>query len=178
MINDISSIEQMYEKFISPLRSKTKLQYALILGDVNGLNSIFMAKNGFHVTSIDSSEAIMQKLSKCAFEEGVEVLTLVYKDINLFDFGKNHWDIIISNHMVHVSLCYISISMRPFGFYIFEADDTNRFTEKDRSTKEQLQVEIELNSSLEIVHLCEKVIEEKAFVVQGILRKKELKSFY
>ena len=67
----------------------------LCLAEGEGRNSVFLAKNGFKVTAVDSSSVAMEKTSALAKQHGVYVDTVV-ADLSEFTLSPNHYDAIIS----------------------------------------------------------------------------------
>ncbi len=67
----------------------------LCAGDGEGRNGIWLAKQGFEVTSLDYSPIGLQKARKLAKEYQVEV-NFVMADILDIDLGLEHYDAIIS----------------------------------------------------------------------------------
>ena len=71
----------------------------LDLGAGDGRNSIFLAKNGFQVTSIDISNTAIEKLNDYSKEERLPLVTSV-QDIAKFPFSSNY-DVIIAVFVLH-----------------------------------------------------------------------------
>ncbi|MCW8854365.1 MAG: class I SAM-dependent methyltransferase [Gammaproteobacteria bacterium] len=67
----------------------------LCLADGEGRNSVYLAEQGFEVTSVDSSAPGMQKADQLASERGVEINTVV-SDLSNFDIKAESWDAVIS----------------------------------------------------------------------------------
>ncbi len=67
----------------------------LCLAEGEGRNSVFLAKEGFTVTGVDSSHVAMTKTNALANKHGVEVETVV-ADLANFDFGEKKYDGIVS----------------------------------------------------------------------------------
>lgn len=67
----------------------------LCLAEGEGRNSVYLAKQGYDVTAVDSSAVAMEKTRALAGESGVSVQTVV-ADLGSFDFGLNTYDAIIS----------------------------------------------------------------------------------
>jgi 2-polyprenyl-3-methyl-5-hydroxy-6-metoxy-1,4-benzoquinol methylase len=68
---------------------------ALSLGEGQGRNAIYLAKNGFSVAAVDSSEVAMQQALKLAKEEQVHIQ---YTQTNLTNYHIKtaYWQLIIS----------------------------------------------------------------------------------
>ena len=67
----------------------------LSLAEGEGRNAIFLAKQGYSVTAVDSSLVGIKKGKKLAKKNGVEV-EFVHADLTEYDLGENRWDGIIS----------------------------------------------------------------------------------
>ncbi|MBQ4847725.1 class I SAM-dependent methyltransferase [Pseudoalteromonas sp. MMG005] len=67
----------------------------LSLGEGEGRNAVFLAKQGYSVTAVDSSLVGLNKGKKLAKEQGAEV-EFIHADLNEYDLGQAHWDGIIS----------------------------------------------------------------------------------
>lgn len=67
----------------------------LSLAEGEGRNAVFLAKHGFRVTAVDSSRVGLEKARQLAFQEGVQIETVV-ADLADFDLGLGRWDAIVS----------------------------------------------------------------------------------
>ncbi len=67
----------------------------LCIGDGEGRNGVFLATQGYQVTSVDSSKVGLAKARDLAAEKGVTLKTVV-ADLNDFDIGENQWDGVVS----------------------------------------------------------------------------------
>lgn len=67
----------------------------LCIGDGEGRNGVFLATQGYQVTSVDSSKVGLAKAQELAAEKGVTLKTVV-ADLNDFDIGENQWDGVVS----------------------------------------------------------------------------------
>jgi len=67
----------------------------LSLAEGEGRNAVFLAKQGYSVSAVDSSLAGIDKGKKLARSNGVEV-EFIHADLVEYDFGENQWDGIIS----------------------------------------------------------------------------------
>ena len=67
----------------------------LCLADGEGRNSVYLAEQGFEVTSVDSSAPGMQKADRLASERGVKINTVV-SDLADFEIKAESWDAVIS----------------------------------------------------------------------------------
>ena len=67
----------------------------LCLAEGEGRNAVFLAKNGYMVTAVDSSIVGLNKAKKLADENGVTV-NCIHADLANYDLGENKWDAIVS----------------------------------------------------------------------------------
>jgi len=67
----------------------------LSIGEGEGRNALFLARNGHSVTAVDQSVNGLLKAQKLAEKSGYEVKTIA-ADLELFDFGQDEYDGIIS----------------------------------------------------------------------------------
>ncbi len=67
----------------------------LFLAEGEGRNAVFLSKQGYEVSAMDSSSVAMKKARKLAAENTVSITTHV-ADLNDFDLGKEQWDGIVS----------------------------------------------------------------------------------
>jgi len=67
----------------------------LSLAEGEGRNAVFLAKQGYSVTAVDSSKVGLSKAKKLAEENGVQI-ELIHADLAEFDIGENKWDGIVS----------------------------------------------------------------------------------
>ena len=67
----------------------------LCLGDGEGRNGVYLAKQGLEVTSVDLSAAGKRKAEKLAQDEGVW-LHYIVADLESYDVGEAVWDGIVS----------------------------------------------------------------------------------
>jgi len=98
----------------------------LCLGEGEGRNAVFLAKQGFSVTAVDMSIVGLQKASRLAQEHSVSINTQV-ADLAQFEFCENCWNGIISIfcHLPpeirpHVYQKVVK-ALKPGGFFILEA---------------------------------------------------------
>lgn len=66
----------------------------LCLAEGEGRNAVFLARNGFNVTSVDFSESGLRKTRELAKKHGVSVRTDC-EDLNHYEIEPNAWDSII-----------------------------------------------------------------------------------
>ncbi len=67
----------------------------ICLADGEGRNSVYLARQGFEVTAVDSSAIGMQKTTDLAKEHDVQVHTIV-EDLAKFTFAPEQYDAVIS----------------------------------------------------------------------------------
>ena len=98
----------------------------LCLADGEGRNGVYLAGLGHRVTSVDLTEAGMDKAARLAAERGVE-LTTVVADLADYDLGTDRWDLVVSifahtpppiRTRIHGAL---ATALRPGGRLILEA---------------------------------------------------------
>ncbi|MEM8862481.1 MAG: class I SAM-dependent methyltransferase [Chloroflexota bacterium] len=161
----------------------------LSLAEGEGRNAVFLAKQGYSVTAVDSSQVGLEKAGKLAEENGVE-LELIHADLAEFDLGIAQWDGVVSifcplpsalRKEVHKK---VADGLKPNGVFLVEAYRPEQLaygTGGGRSaetmmTKESLSQEL---SALKFTHLLElerNVVEgiyhtSLAAVVQAIAKK-------
>ena len=98
----------------------------LCLADGEGRNSVYLAEQGYQVTSVDASTAGMQKADQLAKERGVEIKTIV-ADLANFEIEIGAWDGVVSifchlppqlRQAVHKK---VIAGLKPGGVLILEA---------------------------------------------------------
>src|SRR4028119_67819 len=67
----------------------------LSLAEGEGRNAVFLAKQGYSVTAVDSSLVGLNKARKLAEENDV-VVEFIHADLAEYDLGENKWDGIVS----------------------------------------------------------------------------------
>ena len=77
----------------------------LCLAEGEGRNSVFLAKNGYHVTAVDSSSVGLQKAERLAQKNNVAI-RFVCADLAEFNLGYEQWDGIVS------VFCHLSEKLR------------------------------------------------------------------
>ena len=98
----------------------------LSLAEGEGRNAVFLAKQGYSVTAVDSSSIGLRKAQKLAEDNGV-VIECVHADLTEFEFGENCWDGIISIFCPLPSELRVDIykkvesSLRPGGVFLTES---------------------------------------------------------
>lgn len=77
----------------------------LCLADGEGRNSVFLAEQGYNVTSVDISSVGVEKTRRLASERGVTVNAIV-GDLTDFDLGNHQWNGVVS------IFCHLSSELR------------------------------------------------------------------
>jgi len=67
----------------------------LFLAEGEGRNAVFLSKQGYRVSAMDSSSVAIEKARKLAHKNGVSITTHI-ADLNDFDLGREQWDGIVS----------------------------------------------------------------------------------
>lgn len=67
----------------------------LCLADGEGRNGVFLAQQGFDVTSVDMSSVGLEKALRLAASRNVKITT-VHADLGTYDLGEKKWDAIVS----------------------------------------------------------------------------------
>lgn len=67
----------------------------LFLAEGEGRNAVFLARQGYEVTAMDSSAVAMKKAERLAQKNDVSITTRV-ADLSDFDLGQEQWDGIVS----------------------------------------------------------------------------------
>lgn len=67
----------------------------LCIGDGEGRNGVWLAEQGFEVTSLDQSAVGLDKAKALAKQRGVQLAT-VPADLATFDLGLGRWDAVVS----------------------------------------------------------------------------------
>ena len=67
----------------------------LSLAEGEGRNAVFLAKQGYSVTAVDSFLVGLNKARKFAGENGV-IVEFIHTDLAEYDLGENKWDGIVS----------------------------------------------------------------------------------
>ncbi|MFM2434957.1 MAG: hypothetical protein RL063_937 [Pseudomonadota bacterium] len=146
----------------------------LSLAEGEGRNAVFLAKQGYVVTAVDSSQIGLEKARKLAEENEVSI-ELIKADLADFDLGNHQWDGIVSIFCPLPSALRkelhkkVVAGLKTNGVYLIEAytpDQLKHDTGGGKSvdlmtTKESLSHEL---IGLEFKHL----IELERDIVEGI----------
>jgi SAM-dependent methyltransferase len=68
----------------------------LCLGEGEGRNAVFLAKQGFLVTGVDMSSVGIEKAKVMAKDQGCLNANFVVADLSSYDIGENKWDAVVS----------------------------------------------------------------------------------
>ena len=158
----------------------------LSLAEGEGRNAVFLAKQGFQVTAIDSSIVGINKAKKLAEENDVKV-DFLHIDICDFNFEENYWDAIVSIFCPLPSMLrrdvYLRLqrSLKKGGVFLLEAYTPKQVQfdtggGKDRDLMQSSQTLNQELTALKFSHLSElqrSVVEGKyhtglASVVQAV----------
>ena len=97
----------------------------LCVADGEGRNGVWLAKNGYNVTSIDFSPKAIEKINRLAKENNVSITTIC-DDILNYDFGKNRYDGVVSifahfkiDEIITLHSKYFN-ALKPNGVFIME----------------------------------------------------------
>ncbi len=82
-------------KFLEANVSSIPKGKVLSLAEGEGRNAVFLAKQGYSVTAVDSSLVGLNKARKLAEENGV-IVEFIHSDLAEYDLGENKWDGIVS----------------------------------------------------------------------------------
>lgn len=82
-------------RFLSDKANVIPAGKVLCLADGEGRNSVFLAKQGYTVTAVDSSQVGLAKAQRLAEKNGVKI-EFIHADLADFDLGENKWDGIVS----------------------------------------------------------------------------------
>ena len=98
----------------------------LSVAEGEGRNAVFLAKHGYSVTAVDSSQMGLKKAEKLAEENGVEI-EFIQADLAEFEVGDGQWDGIVSIFCplpsVHRKRLHerVVAGLKPNGVYLVEA---------------------------------------------------------
>ena len=121
---------------INLLKNHKKL---LCLGEGEGRNAIFFAKNGFEVSAIDASNLGLQKLQNRAIEENLNIKTICM-DLNDWEV-KTKYDVIVASYLHMYKnereklFQKIEDSLNSNGYFIAEFFSTKQFSYKSGGPK-------------------------------------------
>lgn len=139
----------------------------LSLAEGEGRNAVFLARQGYSVTAIDSSKVGLEKAKRLAEENQVNI-ECIQADLGDFDLGESQWDGIVSIFCplppAVRKLLYQNVmrGLKPNGVFLLEA-----------YTPEQLQYGTGGGSSAELMQSRETLMNELADLTFMHLLEKE-----
>lgn len=146
---------------INLLKNHKKL---LCLGEGEGRNAIFFAKNGFEVSAIDASNLGLEKLQNRAIEENLNIKTICM-DLNDWEVTKKY-DVIVASYLHMYKnereklFQKIEDSLNPNGYFIAEFFSTKQFSYKSGGPKD-LDLLYTIEDFSNHFNLCKKNITEE-----------------
>ena len=146
---------------INLLKNHKKL---LCLGEGEGRNAIFFAKNGFEVSAIDASNLGLQKLQNRAIEENLNIKTICM-DLNDWEV-KTKYDVIVASYLHMYKnereklFQKIEDSLNSNGYFIAEFFSTKQFSYKSGGPKD-LDLLYTVEDFSNHFNLCKKNITEE-----------------
>lgn len=103
----------------------------LSLAEGEGRNAVFLAKQGYEVTAVDSSIVGLEKAQKLATRNGVSI-EYVHADLGEFQYGEGCWDGIVSvfcplpSELRRVIYRKVEIGLRVGGVFLTESYTPNQ----------------------------------------------------
>lgn len=146
---------------INLLKNHKKL---LCLGEGEGRNAIFFAKNGFEVSAIDASNLGLEKLQNRAIEENLNIKTICM-DLNDWEVTKKY-DVIVASYLHMYKnereklFQKIEDSLNPNGYFIAEFFSTKQLSYKSGGPKD-LDLLYTIEDFSNHFNLCKKNITEE-----------------
>jgi SAM-dependent methyltransferase len=113
-------------KFLEANVSSIPKGKVLSLAEGEGRNAVFLAKQGYSVTAVDSSLVGLNKARKLAEENGV-IVEFIHTDLAEYDLDENKWDGIVSifcplpsstRKQLHKK---VEAALKPNGVFLLEA---------------------------------------------------------
>ena len=151
------------------IKSQKKM---LCLGEGEGRNAIFFAKNGFDVTAIDASDLGLKKLENRAIEENINIKT-VCMDLNFWE-DKEKYDVIVASYLHMYKnereelFKKIEKSLNIGGYFIGEFFSTKQLSYSSGGPKD-LDLLYTVEDFMGYFNLCEKNITEEIVILdEGI----------
>lgn len=98
----------------------------LSIAEGEGRNAVFLARQGYAVTAVDSSAVGLEKARKLARENDVTI-ECIHADLASFDFGDQQWDGIVSifcpmpSALKALVFPKIVKGLKPGGVFLLEA---------------------------------------------------------
>ena len=147
-------------------------QKLLCLGEGEGRNAIFFAKNGFEVSAIDASDLGLEKLQNRAVEEKLDIKT-VCMDLNFWK-AEEKYDVIMASYLHLLRdererlFKKIEDSLNTNGYFIAEFFSTKQLSYNSGGPKD-LDLLYSVENFSNHFNLCKKnIIEEIVVLDEGI----------
>ena len=144
----------------------------LCLGEGEGRNAIFFAKNGFEVSAIDASDLGLEKLQNRAVEEKLDIKT-VCMDLNFWK-AEEKYDVIMASYLHLLRdererlFKKIEDSLNTNGYLIAEFFSTKQLSYNSGGPKD-LELLYTVEDLSNYFSLCKKnIIEEIVVLNEGI----------
>ena len=144
----------------------------LCLGEGEGRNAIFFAKNGFEVSAIDASDLGLEKLQNRAVEEKLDIKT-VCMDLNFWK-AEEKYDVIMASYLHLLRdererlFKKIEDSLNTNGYFIAEFFSTKQLSYNSGGPKD-LDLLYTVEDLSNYFSLCKKnIIEEIVVLNEGI----------
>lgn len=147
-------------------------QKLLCLGEGEGRNAIFFAKNGFEVSAIDASNLGLEKLQNRAIQEKLDIKTICM-DLNFWETDEKY-DVIVASYLHMYKdereelFKKIEESLNKNGYFIAEFFSTKQLSFNSGGPKD-LDLLYSLEDFQNYFNLCKKKITEEIVVLdEGI----------
>jgi SAM-dependent methyltransferase len=147
-------------------------QKLLCLGEGEGRNAIFFAKNGFEVSAIDASNLGLEKLQNRAIQEKLDIKTIC-RDLNFWKADEKY-DVIVASYLHMYKdereelFKKIEESLNKNGYFIAEFFSTKQLSFNSGGPKD-LDLLYSLEDFQNYFNLCKKKITEEIVVLdEGI----------
>ena len=147
-------------------------QKLLCLGEGEGRNAIFFAKNGFEVSAIDASNLGLEKLQNRAIQEKLDIKTICM-DLNFWETDEKY-DVIVASYLHMYKdereelFKKIEESLNINGYFIAEFFSTKQLSFNSGGPKD-LDLLYSLEDFQNYFNLCKKKITEEIVVLdEGI----------
>jgi SAM-dependent methyltransferase len=145
----------------------------LSLAEGEGRNAVFLAKQGYDVTAVDSSLVGIDKGRKLAQKNKVDI-NFIHADLADYDFGENQWDGIISIFCPLPSILRKNIhgkivkALKQNGTYILEAYTAEQLNNSTGGGKTLDTMQSSTSLSDELTGLrFDHLVEIKRHVIEG-----------